>query len=350
MNAVEKNLKQEIEQYNLIGIYGFGKYGLEIQMELVEIGVDNFIFVCTDQKLKTKNMVRGTLVMTLDEMKSKSANYIVIISEKSKYHFQMKLECERKKIKYILISRNYFWTRDIPFFNGIKEIDKLADADQVPEQLFYQEIRRYIKKIETMSKYLQPSKREECFDRLYINDYVKREKEYIKGDVLEFAGGEVVYAKKYGKDAKVYLMAGSMHRDIYSNVDFYADLDDETSLPDMKFDCIVATQVIMYMKNVETALYNLKRMLKVGGALILTVPGPLFHHSKNSHHMYSFTEESLKYLCSKVFGNCKDFEYYGNIYDVVNMLFWMKYNQEVGIGEKIYLYTLVMGITVLNEN
>lgn len=203
--------------------------------------------------------------------------------------------------------------------------------------------------LKVLSKFLQPKNREECFDRPYINDYINLTKEYIREDVLEFAGGDVVYAKKYGKCSNVYLMAAIAHKDVYPDVDFYADLDDLTTLPEQKFDCIVATQVIMYMKNVEVALQNLKSMLRPGGVLIITVPGPLFHHSKGSHHMFSFTEESLEYLCDKVFHNYEKFKYYGDISTVERMLFWTKAYPKVK-KKQDYLYTLVMGITVKRED
>lgn len=203
--------------------------------------------------------------------------------------------------------------------------------------------------LKVLSKFLQPKKREECFDRPYINDYINLTKEYIRGDVLEFAGGDVIYAQKYGTPCNVYLMAGIAHKNVYPNADFYTDLDDIATLPDKKFDCIVATQVIMYMKNVEVALQNLKTMLKPGGALIITVPGPLFHHSKGSHHMFSFTEESLEYLCDKVFHNYEKFKYYGDISTAERMLFWTKAYPKMK-EKQDYLYTLVMGITVRKED
>ena len=217
------------------------------------------------------------------------------------------------------------------------------------EKVLYKKFDNHIDKLRKISNELKPITREDCFDRYYINDYVELNKKYIKGDVLEFAGGDVIYAKKYGDNPNVRIMCGLNHKEAYPNADYYADLDNTNTLPNQKFDCIVATQVIMYMNSPLQALKSLKYMLKPNGTLILTVPGPLFHHSKNSHHMLSFTEESLKYLCEKVFGNYENFKYYGDMECCQYMLFWMKKNPYRKPLNHEYSYTLVMGIMVHND-
>lgn len=232
------------------------------------------------------------------------------------------------------------------------EIFVLNDMDEefrrISEPIFYRDFHEKLLELGEISRHLKPADREECFDRYYINDYVERNRRYIKGDVLEFAGGEI-YAEKYGDSPRVKLMTSARHREINPTADYFADLDDRSTLPEEKFDCIIATQVIMYVNDLETALENLRYMLKPGGALILTVPGPLFHHSRNSHHMFSFTEESLKFLLERVFHNYEDFMYYGSLEYAMYMLFWMKKNPFEKPAEHEYLYTLVMGITAKNQ-
>lgn len=226
-----------------------------------------------------------------------------------------------------------------------------SKLEQYIELVNYRKFSKKIKELCEISKKLKPNPniREDCFDRYYINDYVESNKNYIKGDVLEFCGGNVIYAKKYGKNPNIKLMTYVGHKDIYSHADYYADLDDISTLPEQKFDCIIATQVIMYNTDPIVALNNLKFMLKPKGVLILTVPGPLFHHSKNTHHMFSFTEESLKYMVDKTFHNYQNFRYYGNLEYTMYMLFWMKKNPYIKPTTQDYIYTLEMGITAVNE-
>lgn len=217
------------------------------------------------------------------------------------------------------------------------------------ENALYSQFSYHIEQMRKIASKLQPQNRDECFDRYFIEDFCERNSKYIKGDVLEFAGGETIYSKKYGNAQNVKIMTAISHKDIYKNADYYSDLEDKNTLPKEKFDCIVATQVIMYMENLDETLKNLKSMLKPNGHLILTVPGPLFHHSKNSHHMYSFTEESIKSLSLKHFNNYVDFKCYGNLEYAQYMLFWLKKNPFQKPTDFEYTYTLVIGITAKNE-
>lgn len=215
------------------------------------------------------------------------------------------------------------------------------------EKYLYRKFRNKLNELKKISTELQPEEREECFDRYFINDYVSRHKQLIKGDILEFCGGNTVYAKKFseGDCTNISLMAYVEHRHVYPQADYFTDLEDKTTLPDKKFDCIIATQVIMYMSQIDTVLQNLKWMLKDNGVLILTVPGPIFHHSKNSRHMFSFTEDSINEICKRNFG--KDEEYdikcYGNLEYAMYNFFWMKKNPYEKTIPFDYYYTLVIG-------
>lgn len=102
----------------------------------------------------------------------------------------------------------------------------------------------------------------------------------------------------------------------------------------------------MYMNKPQVALSNLRKLLKPNGVLLLTVPGPLFHHSKNTHHIFSFTEESIKYLFNEVFGNYSNLKLYGNINYAEYMLFWTKAPNKAN-NSFDYLYTLVIGVKAI---
>ena len=136
---------------------------------------------------------------------------------------------------------------------------------------------------------------------------------------------------------------------MYPDADIYADLEDEATLPDMKFDCIVATQVIMYMYDIERCMRNLRRMLKPGGMLILTVPG-FAAHRQGHVMMATFTEDFLKQLCMSTFGNHDNFRYYGNLEYVLYMLFGVKKNPYEKPTVNEYKYSLVLGITARNTD
>jgi SAM-dependent methyltransferase len=51
-----------------------------------------------------------------------------------------------------------------------------------------------------------------------------------------------------------------------------ADLDDAESLPNNAFDCVICTQTLQYVRDIDTALANLWQSLAPGGVLLLSVP------------------------------------------------------------------------------
>jgi SAM-dependent methyltransferase len=107
-------------------------------------------------------------------------------------------------------------------------------------------------------------------DRRYIEDFLSRNAEDIKGRVLEI--GDNAYTRQYG-EARV------THSDILhidqSNprATLVGDLAKGDHLPSESFDCIVLTQTLQYVFDVHKAVTTLHRMLKPGGVLLLTVPG-----------------------------------------------------------------------------
>ena len=306
-----------------IAIYGSGDTGKEVHSALCKISCNNMRFVVSDNGCVDKKVL-GLDVIPIS--KFRQIKGIVIIPERSVFKNEMELACNKLGIRFAFFSKSFPYKK----------------VDESDEQLFF-EFNSCIKKLKNISLRLQPKCREECFDRKYINNYILENRSSIKGDVLEFCGGEL-YAKKYAQGKiNVKTMAYIGHRKIYANANYFCDLDDISTLPNDKFDCIIATQVIMYMNNPVVALTNLRKLLKRNGVLLLTVPGPLFHHSKNTHHMFSFTEESIKYLFLKVFGNYSNLKLYGNINYAEYMLFWTKAPKQIDNTFE-YLYTLVIGI------
>jgi SAM-dependent methyltransferase len=51
-----------------------------------------------------------------------------------------------------------------------------------------------------------------------------------------------------------------------------ADLDDAGSLPAHAFDCVICTQTLQYVRDLDTSLSNLWQSLAPGGVLLLSLP------------------------------------------------------------------------------
>jgi SAM-dependent methyltransferase len=106
-------------------------------------------------------------------------------------------------------------------------------------------------------------------DRAYIERFLEQHAADIRGAVLEVA--DTHYTTAYGgprvTTADVLDINGSNQR-----ATVVADLDELGSLPAERFDCVLVTQTLQYVRNPEAALANLWQALAPGGSALITVP------------------------------------------------------------------------------
>ncbi|MFN8446526.1 MAG: methyltransferase domain-containing protein [Caldilineaceae bacterium] len=138
-------------------------------------------------------------------------------------------------------------------------------------------------------------------DRYYIERFLATESHLIRGHVLEIADDS--YTRRFGgtkvvRSDVLHVEAG------HHNVTVVADLAHGENLPSAQFDCILCTQTLPFIFDLGAAMQTLYRILKPGGALLLTLPGI----SKISRydverwgHYWSFTTLSAQRLLSDVF-------------------------------------------------
>jgi SAM-dependent methyltransferase len=107
-------------------------------------------------------------------------------------------------------------------------------------------------------------------DRYYIEEFLERHADDIRGRVLEcrdrdyttrFGGKRVI-----GSDV-LNLEPGN------SNSTLTGDLAGLNDLPTQAFDCIILTQVLQYVYDLKGAVTTLHRILKPGGVILATMPG-----------------------------------------------------------------------------
>ena len=121
----------------------------------------------------------------------------------------------------------------------------------------------------------------------------------IEGNVLDFGCGSKPYeslftnAKSYvGVDIKI---SGHDHKD--SKVDFY--YDGKTLLfPDNHFDSIVSFEVFEHIFNLDTVLTELRRVLKPGGHIIITIPFAWEEH-EIPYDFARYTTYGIKHIFEK---------------------------------------------------
>lgn len=123
---------------------------------------------------------------------------------------------------------------------------------------------------------LRPISREWGFDRgrpvdrHYIERFLAANVAAIRGRVLEVAGNR--YTRMFGGDrvtrSDVLHVAGGQ-----PDVTIVADLARGDAIPSATFDCVIVTQTLQYIYDVEAAVVTLHRILKPGGVVLATMPG-----------------------------------------------------------------------------
>jgi SAM-dependent methyltransferase len=107
-------------------------------------------------------------------------------------------------------------------------------------------------------------------DRHYIEKFLNQFAASVQGHVLEV--GDDFYSRKFGngrvtRQDVIHVVPGTPGATII------ADLTDAPDIPSEQFDCIILTQTLHFIYDLQTALSTVARILKPGGALLVTLPG-----------------------------------------------------------------------------
>jgi SAM-dependent methyltransferase len=112
--------------------------------------------------------------------------------------------------------------------------------------------------------------RGQAIDRYYIESFLSRHADDIRGHVLEI--GDDRYTRKFG-DGRVtrsdilYPLSGNPQATLV------ADLTNAQEIPSNAFDCVIVAQTLQFIYDFRAALCHLHRILKPGGSLLATLPG-----------------------------------------------------------------------------
>jgi SAM-dependent methyltransferase len=112
--------------------------------------------------------------------------------------------------------------------------------------------------------------RGQCIDRYYIERFLASHRDAIHGQVAEV--GDAQYTAQFGADR----VAQSHVLDLNDQNDqrtLTIDLTRTEQVPEGLFDCIIATQVLLFIRDYSSAIRSLYKMLKNGGVLLVTLPG-----------------------------------------------------------------------------
>ena len=106
-------------------------------------------------------------------------------------------------------------------------------------------------------------------DRHYIEQFLAAHASDIYGTVLEV--GDASYTRRFGGSRVI--RSEVLSPQIREGVTLVGDLSSGEGLTSDTFDCAVITQTLLLIYDVHAALTTLRRILKSGGVLLLTVPG-----------------------------------------------------------------------------
>jgi glycosyltransferase involved in cell wall biosynthesis len=159
-------------------------------------------------------------------------------------------------------------------------------------------------------------------DRYYIESFLAQHSEKVRGSVLEI--GDDSYSRRFGG-------ANILHQDIlhvvpgHPGATIIADLANAPHIRNENFDCIILTQTLHYIFDVDAAIATLERILKPGGALLLTVPGIsqiCRDQADPEGDCWRFTGSSLRRILIRRFpGSDLSVRTYGNVLAAASFLY-----------------------------
>ncbi len=151
-------------------------------------------------------------------------------------------------------------------------------------------------------------------DRYYIDKFLNEYSHYICGDVLEIEDN--TYTKKYGGEK----VGTSIVMDVSSkasNIDFNANIETGEGIKASIADCFICTQTLMYIYDLKSAARNICKLLKPGGAALITCSG-LSQNSRRCMESYGAYWGFNEAVFQKMFSDESEMELvitgaYGNV-------------------------------------
>lgn len=137
-----------------------------------------------------------------------------------------------------------------------------------------------------------------ALDRPFIEKFMATHAGDVYGRILEIKSPE--YAQKYARpDGEIDILdIDSENRD----ATIIDDLQEASKIADESYDCIILTQVLQFIPNVERAVATVARILRPGGVLLLSAPGiTQTVDSRDGAFLWSFFGPGLKLLLSRQF-------------------------------------------------
>ncbi len=157
----------------------------------------------------------------------------------------------------------------------------------------------------------------------YILIFIRENSKFITGNVLEIENDK--FSRYFKNQIKHLDILDIDESNLQANI--HADLRTKKGLPKEKYDCIILTHVLDCIDDYESALKNIKYMLKKDGVLLCTIPC-LERVSNKTKTYFRFTQYGASFLFNKLFGKGNfNISFYGNLYSTIMYLNGFKFSK-----------------------
>ena len=165
------------------------------------------------------------------------------------------------------------------------------------------------------------TERGEAIDRYYIEKFLADNRDKIRGTVIEVA--EDTYTKKYGTDVSDSYILHVENWGDFSKKHIVANLATGEGIQEGIADCIILTQTIQMIYELDEVVKNLKKLLKPDGVVLVTAHsiGQISLNDYNNWGEYwRFTDLAFERLFKKEFKDVK-VQAYGNVKALICFLY-----------------------------
>lgn len=146
--------------------------------------------------------------------------------------------------------------------------------------------------------------------------YQKYIRKYAKGKLVDLGCGNVPFYSAYKDHITGNTCVdwpNTLHKNQYLDVE--CDLNQPLPLPDCYFDTIIISEVLEHIANPELVWAEMKRILKPGGRILLSVPF-LYKIHEAPFDFFRYTEFALRNFAEKNKLNVLELESFGGLPEV----------------------------------
>ncbi|OON95055.1 MAG: hypothetical protein ATN32_07355 [Candidatus Epulonipiscium fishelsonii] len=179
------------------------------------------------------------------------------------------------------------------------------------------------------------------FSRKGLLRYINNSKKYMKGVCLDFGCGTQPYKKLFKCKKYIAIDYPQTRSKSDKNIIWYDGK--HIPLKNNCIDCILTTEVMEHIPNLDEILKECNRVLKNEGHIIITIPF-LFPEHENPYDFRRFTNEGIKMLLEKHGFKIVILEKTSTYIEMIFQLIQVYINKYLRFGKFNYLIIAIVNI------